>query len=129
MTYIVLVSHEGKSFHCIGLHRNNNHGGVARGLHRGLAQPRHEALQGVAEQRAAEESGDESHSSPIVETSDVPQCFSHFTFVVTGGQKLVCDLQVRLFVIMIPSVSHDFMARLLTYPLAEQQTSHAQQLG
>ena len=33
-------------------------------------------------------------SSPnSVEVGDIPQCFSHFSWSVTDGKKLVCDLQ------------------------------------
>ncbi|KXZ45262.1 hypothetical protein GPECTOR_56g358 [Gonium pectorale] len=40
-----------------------------------------------------EEEDREVSSVPI---GDVPQCFSHFTYEVTFGRKLVCDLQASL---------------------------------
>jgi hypothetical protein len=49
-------------------------------------------LGAIAEDDEEEEQEEEGNVSP----ADVPQCFSHFTYVKTHGQKLVCDLQVRV---------------------------------
>eukprot|EP00899_Mesostigma_viride_P007668 jgi/Mesvir1/16902/Mv15772-RA.1 len=39
----------------------------------------------------SDDGSDEASSE--VELHEIPQCFSHFTYVVTGHKKLVCDLQ------------------------------------
>lgn len=87
--------------------RNNNTGSVARSLHRGLrvqGAPRLAPIQGLGtileaeeeeeEEGSEEEDEDEAESRPA-STLDVMQCFPHFTYVASGGRKLVCDLQVR----------------------------------
>eukprot|EP00899_Mesostigma_viride_P028369 jgi/Mesvir1/8717/Mv02647-RA.1 len=40
-----------------------------------------------------EDGGGADDGSSGVELHEIPQCFSHFTYVVTGRKKLVCDLQ------------------------------------
>jgi hypothetical protein len=75
--------------------RNNNAGGVAKSLHQGLALA-HDVgagLGAIAEDEEEEEE-EEDDNTDNFNAADVPQCFSHFTYVATGGQKLVCDLQV-----------------------------------
>eukprot|EP00899_Mesostigma_viride_P010636 jgi/Mesvir1/19574/Mv09878-RA.1 len=46
---------------------------------------------GYAVVNDSDEGDDEASSG--VELHEIPQCFSHFTYVVTGRKKLVCDLQ------------------------------------
>ncbi|KAG2501020.1 hypothetical protein HYH03_000840 [Edaphochlamys debaryana] len=66
---------------------NNNAGGV-RG---GPRAPVDASLLGVIAEEDEDEEGDEGESGP--RTEDVPQAFSHFSYVVTEHRKLVCDLQ------------------------------------
>lgn len=40
-----------------------------------------------------EEDDDDGEAIMPWDTDDVPQCFSHFTWSVTDGKRLVCDLQ------------------------------------
>ncbi|GFR40057.1 hypothetical protein Agub_g595 [Astrephomene gubernaculifera] len=72
---------------------NNNAGGVAKGM-----QGVDNSLLGViaeGDEEEDEEGGEEEVSSGASQgaVEHVPQCFSHFTYYVTGGRKLVCDLQ------------------------------------
>ncbi len=45
---------------------------------------------------------DEYGRAGVVELDEVPQCFSHFTYSVTDGKRLVCDLQVRIRAMLLP---------------------------
>jgi hypothetical protein len=81
---------------------------VAKGLRSGLAHGAGGGLGAIAEDDEEEEEEEESGGSGSA--ADVPQCFSHFTYVMTGGQKLVCDLQVRAPGTMHVPVSHDYSA-------------------
>jgi hypothetical protein len=55
--------------------------------------------------------------------SDVPQCFSHFTYVMTSGEKLVCDLQVRISERSLASMFEKRVGSLLQHSLP-WQTHH-----
>jgi hypothetical protein len=72
--------------------RNNNGGAVAKSLRQGLAVGPTATLDVIAEDE--EEEGEEDSGAGHVIVADVPQCFSHFTWAHTYGEKLVCDLQV-----------------------------------
>jgi hypothetical protein len=53
------------------------------------------AIDGGLTAVAEEEEEDEEEGETEVDAAvHVPQAFSHFTHSTTGGQKLVCDLQV-----------------------------------
>ncbi|PNH12275.1 Eukaryotic elongation factor 2 kinase [Tetrabaena socialis] len=70
---------------------NNNAGGVTR-----MAGGGKEALLGGMGAIAEEDEEDEDEvdsSARVGIVEHVPQCFSHFTYSVTEGKKLVCDLQ------------------------------------
>ena len=59
---------------------NNNAGAVLRA-------PSAAALGAIAE------SDEDEDDAEATRDADVPQCFSHFTWSVTNGELLVCDLQ------------------------------------
>ncbi len=66
----------------------NNNAGAVRGARGGGADTH---LGAIHESDESDESDDEYHSG--VRNEDVPQCFSHYTWSVSDGQLLVCDLQ------------------------------------
>ncbi len=109
------------------LPRNNNGGAVRRS---GLG-PAHGAGSGgglgaIAEdgpEEEDEEEAEEEEEAPggwpragaaagglVCDIDDVPQAFSHFTFDVTCGQKLVCDLQVGAGVVSCPARAHSVLS-------------------
>lgn len=109
-TLLFTVWHGG-SWWAAACHRNNNAGGVlpCLGLSRPSAQGRglgvNTALGAIAEDDEEEEEDEEGDDGFGYGGSSngnkeqggpehVPQAFSHFTYSVTEGKKLVCDLQV-----------------------------------
>ena len=83
---------------------NNNNGVVKNYANTNLyRKPEHrypDGLDAIAEEDEEEEEDDEEvrpdsrlGAAQEAELDMIPQCFSHFTWSVTDGRKLVCDLQ------------------------------------
>jgi len=73
---------------------NNNAGGLRAPLsRRGGGGGGGLGIGGAIIEEDEEEDEDEDGGSAAIVTDDVPQCFSHFTWSVTDGKRLVCDLQ------------------------------------
>ncbi len=76
--------------------RNNNGGGVNKSGRGMTMEGGAGGMGAIAEDE--EEDGDrgraQAGATGDADVNNVPQAFSHFSYVVTCGQKLVCDLQV-----------------------------------
>ncbi|PNH12301.1 Eukaryotic elongation factor 2 kinase [Tetrabaena socialis] len=71
---------------------NNNAGGVTKAASGGKEALRR-GMGAIAEEDEEEDEADVESSARVGVVEHVPQCFSHFTYNVTAGKKLVCDLQ------------------------------------
>ena len=76
---------------------NNNAGEVRRNLSAktGISSGANQfgiGSMAVLEESDEEEDDDSIENTPI-ETDDIPQTFSHFSYEYSAGKKLVCDLQ------------------------------------
>ncbi|KXZ55304.1 hypothetical protein GPECTOR_3g439 [Gonium pectorale] len=73
---------------------NDNAGGVQRAGGGGVGSQLGGIVEGDEEEDSDDDYYGEVSSAPREATvEEVPQCFSHFTFIHSGGRKLVCDLQ------------------------------------
>jgi len=78
---------------------NNNAGGVFEGSKRQtqIQKTMQTSLLAIEEHsEEEEEEGEEEAREPVLDQAtvdDIPQCFSHFTYVQSDGKNLVCDLQ------------------------------------
>eukprot|EP00607_Mallomonas_marina_P008608 CAMPEP_0182424656 /NCGR_PEP_ID=MMETSP1167-20130531/10888_1 /TAXON_ID=2988 /ORGANISM="Mallomonas Sp, Strain CCMP3275" /LENGTH=732 /DNA_ID=CAMNT_0024604629 /DNA_START=58 /DNA_END=2253 /DNA_ORIENTATION=+ len=70
---------------------NNNNGKVLAKAPASLSG--NNALGAILEEEEEEEEEEYGASLSAVFYTDIPQCFSHFTYSITGGRSLVCDLQ------------------------------------
>ena len=95
---IYKLKHQGRYVHVLAepelegryVKYNNNAGGV-RGPAADPASPTKAALGAIVEEDEDEE--DEEVAAGVCDPCEVPQAFSHFTFVHSQHEKLVCDLQ------------------------------------
>ena len=67
----------------------NNNAGTVRAMKPRASTPGHAAPLGMILEEEEDEEEDEEEPDPI----ETPQCFSHFSFVASDHEKLVCDLQ------------------------------------
>ncbi|PNH00366.1 Eukaryotic elongation factor 2 kinase [Tetrabaena socialis] len=72
--------------------KNNNAGGVTKAASGGKEALRR-GMGAIAEEDEEEDEADVESSARMRVVEHVPQCFSHFTYNVAQGKKLVCDLQ------------------------------------
>ena len=74
---------------------NNNAGGVrkARADQVKSVNPINRDLGAIFEEDEEEGDEDEEGEDDRIEISEIPQCFSHFSWSVSDGQQLVCDVQ------------------------------------
>ena len=77
---------------------NNNYGKVRKPVSRTPATPKHDSSldlipEGDDDDYDEECDDDEEEEGIHVYAEDVPQCFSHFTWSISDGAKLVCDIQ------------------------------------
>ena len=82
---------------------NNNAGAVRTAAGSAAARARGRELAALTEEDGEEEEEERGiDAGDEASTSDVPQCFSHFTHEASLGEKLVCDLQVVLTRVRAP---------------------------
>lgn len=72
---------------------NNNNGGVRSGSTPHASPGALSLGMLVEEEEDEEEESDEDQPELTVDPAEVPQCFSHYSFVKSSYQQLVCDLQ------------------------------------
>jgi hypothetical protein len=71
----------------------NNNNGAVRSSRAARAAQHTPGLGAIHEDEDDEGGGADDEDGDVVDDMDIPQCFSHFTWSVTDGDVLVCDLQ------------------------------------